>query len=551
MGAINDVFIQNKLSLKTFDEIINHLVNISPYKIENKKILIEIGLLKEYIDIMRDKEPNLILYYSQIHKIIQNIKFLSNMRMNFLEWVKYLFDITKEDLDSISKLNNKIEKIKMKKLTKEYFQNNIKKNIFKSVYFKTLINFGIPPNLRLFIWDIILSVKYNKNKIFNKEEELKEYKNLILKNKSISNPQIEKDVVRTFIKEEEKTPNNIQILKNVLICINSFNKSGYCQGMNYIVAFLLKITNYNEVMTFYFFKNILIDIKGYFEEGLPLLNKNVKIFENYFNNLYPKIYKHFKKHEIINEFYITKWLQTLLTLSLPFEELSIIWDILLIRGFDFIIFICLAFFDFIEDNLLKIKESGDILHYLEKTMNSEGESLIPVNIKFFEQIDEFFIPINEILEKAQEIEKKINNKKNVYELKKSDSHLINMKNNINEIKNSINTSSNLTSSSNLKNNFENKPTFSLFSAKSNTLTNSYQRNNIDNNIMNNQQQKHNYISTKNLETFNFKIKNEINPLLNSNQINNIGYFPNNNNNITPNNYNNRLYYSAKFFSYNS
>ena len=96
------------------------------------------------------------------------------------------------------------------------------------------------------------------------------------------------------------------------------------------------------------------DIKGYFEEGFPLLNKNVEIFESYFSELYPKIYKHFKKHEIINEFYITKWLQTLLTLFLPFEELSIIWDVLLIRGFDFIIFICLAFFDFIEDNLFLI-----------------------------------------------------------------------------------------------------------------------------------------------------------------------------------------------------
>jgi len=546
MGAINDVFIQNKLSLslKTFDEILNFLINKSQNKIQNKKILKEIGFINEYINIISDKEPNLIVYYSRNHKIIQNLKFLIKMRSNFLDWVKCLFDITKEDLDSNVKLNNKIEQIKKNNLTKEYFQNNLKKNLFFSKNINALINCGFPPNMRLFIWDIIISVKYNQNKIFNQEEESKNYKNFLKKIRP--NPQIEKDIHRTFIRDEEKTPNNIQILKNVLNCINSYSQSGYCQGMNYIVAFLLKISNYNEVMTFYFFRNILDDIKGYFEEGFPLLNKNVEIFESYFRELYPKIYKHFKKYEIINEFYITKWLQTLLTLFLPFEELSIIWDVLLIRGFDFIIFICLAFFDFIEDNLLKLKESSDIIHYMEKTMNSKDETLIPVNIKFFEQIDEYIIPINEILEKAQEIEKKIKNKKNI-ESKKSDNQIINLKKSISEIKNNININNNLTSSTKLNNNFNlgNKPTIpiSSFSIKGHFNTN---------NSMNIQQIKPNYYSTKNLGTFNFNINNEINSFQaqnqNINQINNnnINYLQNfNNNNIY-----NRVNYSTKFLSYN-
>ena len=547
MGAINDVFIQNKLSLslKTFDEILNFLINKSQNKIQNKKILKEIGFINEYINIISDKEPNLIVYYSRNHKIIQNLKFLIKMRSNFLDWVKCLFDITKEDLDSNVKLNNKIEQIKQNNLTKEYFQNNLKKNLFFSKNINALINCGFPPNMRLFIWDIIISVKYNQNKIFNLEEESKNYKNFLKKIRP--NPQIEKDIHRTFIRDEEKTPNNLQILKNVLNCINSYSQSGYCQGMNYIVAFLLKISNYNEVMTFYFFRNILDDIKGYFEEGFPLLNKNVEIFESYFSELYPKIYKHFKKHEIINEFYITKWLQTLLTLFLPFEELSIIWDVLLIRGFDFIIFICLAFFDFIEDNLLKLKESADIIHYMEKTMNSKDETLIPVNIKFFEQIDEYIIPINEILEKAQEIEKKIKNKKNI-ESKKSDNQIINLKKSISEIKNNINTNNNLTSNTKLNtNNFNlgNKPTIpiSSFSVKGHFNTN---------NSMDMQQIRPNYYSTKNLGTFNFNINNEINSFQaqnqNINQINNnnINYLQNfNNNNIY-----NRVNYSTKFLSYN-
>ena len=556
MGAINDVFIENKLSLKRFDEFLNYLINISPNKLQNKSILQDIGLIKEYAQIITEKESNLTIYYSNNHKIIKSIKYMNIIRENFLEWIKYLFDITKADSDSIQKLENKINQLKSITLTKEYFQNNIKKYIFNLISINKIINYGIPPNLRIFIWDLILAEKYNNHKIFNYEQELKEYRILLSNNKP--NTQIEKDIHRTFIKEEEQTPNRIQILKNILNCVNNYNNSGYCQGMNYIIGFLLKVTNYNEVMTFYFFKLILKDIKGYFEEGLPLLNKNVIIFENYFSEFYPKIYKHFKKHEIINEFYITKWLQTLLTISLPFEELCIIWDILLIRGFDFIIFICLAFFDFISDNIIKIKESADIINYLEKAMNSEGESLIPVNIKFFEQIDDYIIPINEILEKAQELEKKTNKKnKNIYEIRKSDNQLLDMNfKNLKENKKILAQKNNDFSKSiklelNRTSNNKNIHTLSNF-----PLNNSLNQNTINNNNLILQQKKMyidktikeraNYYSSKNLEAFNFNIKNEISPF--QNQLNNNGYL--NRNYIHPNLLYNRVNYGNKCLTYN-
>ena len=558
MGAINDVFIENKLSLKRFDEFLNYLINISPNKLQNKSILQDIGLIKEYAQIITEKDSNLTIYYSNNHKIIKSIKYMNIIRENFLEWIKYLFDITKADSDSMQKLENKINQLKSITLTKEYFQNNIKKYIFNLISINKIINYGIPPNLRIFIWDLILAEKYNNHKIFNYEQELKEYRILLSNNKP--NTQIEKDIHRTFIKEEEQTPNRIQILKNILNCVNNYNNSGYCQGMNYIIGFLLKVTNYNEVMTFYFFKLILKDIKGYFEEGLPLLNKNVNIFENYFREFYPKIYKHFKKHEIINEFYITKWLQTLLTISLPFEELSIIWDILLIRGFDFIIFICLAFFDFISDNIIKIKESADIINYLEKAMNSEGESLIPVNIKFFEQIDDYIIPINEILEKAQELEKKTNKKnKNIYEIRKSDNQLLDMNfKNLKENKKILAQKNNDFSKStklelNRTSNNKNIHTLSNF-----PLNNSLNQNTINTDNLKLQQKKmyidktikerSNYYSSKNLETFNFNIKNEISPFQNQIYNNNNGYL--NRNYIHPNLLCNRVNYGNKCLTYN-
>ena len=530
MGIMNDIITRDKLSLNKFNEILNDLLK-NP---QNKNILQEIGLLKEFFQVITDKEPDLLIYYSKNHKIVKSIKYLVIMRQNFLEWTKYLFDIDFTNSNSIGDLEQKIKEIKTKNLTKEYFINNIKKNFISNKNFKKLIYYGFPPNLRMFIWEVIINVKYNNNKNFVFDIELEEYKKLILNNKK-QNAQIEKDINRTFIKDEERMANNIKILKNILICIDNYNKSGYCQGMNFIVGFLLKITNYNEVRTFYIFKHILNDIKGYFEEGFPLLNKNVILFQNYFQNSYQKIHKHFKKHEIINEFYITKWLQTLLTLSLPFEELSIIWDILLLHGFDFIVFICLAFFDFIENDIIKLKESADIINYLEKLLNPEGETLFPMNIKFFEQIDEYIIPINEILEKAYELEKKYSNKNNIINNKKiSDNQLLNLKFNNNIVSNNIDVKK-FPSIKNGNNQIKNDNNNNIIESFQNKKFNSL---NININT------RPNYNSTKNLVTYNFSLSQDINfRNQNSAQINNNYMF---NNNINPNgiiyngNYNNNI-----------
>ena len=531
MGIMNDIITRDKLSLNKFNEILNDLLK-NP---QNKNILQEIGLLKEFFQVITDKEPDLLIYYSKNHKIVKSIKYLVIMRQNFLEWTKYLFDIDFTNSNSIGDLEQKIKEIKTKNLTKEYFINNIKKNFISNKNFKKLIYYGFPPNLRMFIWEVIINVKYNNNKNFVFDIELEEYKKLILNNKK-QNAQIEKDINRTFIKDEERMANNIKILKNILICIDNYNKSGYCQGMNFIVGFLLKITNYNEVRTFYIFKHILNDIKGYFEEGFPLLNKNVILFQNYFQNSYQKIHKHFKKHEIINEFYITKWLQTLLTLSLPFEELSIIWDILLLHGFDFIVFICLAFFDFIENDIIKLKESADIINYLEKLLNPEGETLFPMNIKFFEQIDEYIIPINEILEKAYELEKKYSNKNNIINNKKiSDNQLLNLKFNNNIVSNNIDVKK-FPSIKNGNNQIKNDNNNNIIESFQNKKFNSL---NININT------RPNYNSTKNLVTYNFSLSQDINfRNQNSVQINNNNYMFNNN--INPNgiiyngNYNNNI-----------
>ena len=561
MGAI-DAFSQNTLSFSKVAEILNNLISQGGgIQSQNKQVLQEIGLLNEYSYIISDKANNEIVYYSKNNKIIENLIPLKKMRSIFLEWNKYLFDIRNEELANIQLFNMKIESFKSRSLKKDFFQNNIKKYLFKDKAFNKLLNYGIPNKLRFFIWDIVLSEKYNNNHYYNYDQELKEYK--ILLGKKGSDAQIEKDINRTFMKENEQTPNNIQILKNILSCINIYNSSGYCQGMNFIVGYLLKMTNYDEVKTFYIFKNILFDIKGYFEEGLPLLKKNNNLFNINFKELCPKLYKHFQKHDIVNEFWVSKWLQTLFTLSIPFEELTIIWDVLLIRGFDFILYICLAIIEFIEKDLLELKESAEIVSYLEKVLNARD---IPAQKKFFEESNNFIIPLNEVLGRAYDLEKKNvggNDKRPYYDRRKSDSNLVNFKfNNLKELnKNSNNIINKNDEQSIISKKTSESPINKNINSSVNVLN---QKNNLQNpkniaqnNINNNniQDRKIPFYSTKTLETYNFgdlnqnnirgNLQNNGKNLFNKNSSVNLNFAPVQfqyiNNNALPNNMVNQNY----------
>jgi hypothetical protein len=502
MGVYNDLS-ESKLSFSKIQEILNNLITQGGAKSQNRQVLQEIGFLNEYAYVISGKTSNEMIYYSKNHKIIKKFLYSSQIRTNFLAWTKYLFNISDEELNSMQKFNMKIENFKKRTLTKDFFQNNIKKYLFKDKAFNKLLNYGIPNYLRFFIWDIVICERYKNHKYFNYEQELMEYKSILQKNGT--NPQIEKDVNRTFMKDIEQTPKNIQMLRNILNCINKYNPSGYCQGMNFIVGYLLKITNFDEVKTFHIFKNILYDIKGYFEVGLPLLKKNNDLFTKNLKELNPKLFKYFQKHDIVNEFWVGKWLQTLFTLTLPFDELNVVWDVLLIRGFDFILYICLAIADFIEKDILEIKESSDIVGFFDKVLNPNESTLIPVNKKFFEDIDNYIIPLSEILARAYDLEKKNvggNENRPYYDRRKSDSNLVNFK---------LNNLSNLNKNMD-DNNILLKKDSAEASPSSNAPINNLNIGNIQkknmisasyNSEINSGNKKSAFYSTKNLEIFNF------------------------------------------------
>ena len=585
MGAINDAITQNKITFSKIEEIFEILITNNINAANNKEILYNIGLLKEYSYIKAKNASKEFIDISIKNKIVKHFISPLNTKNNFVEWTKIFFDINNDKLDSDSEFSQITENLKKKSLNKEFFQKNIKKYLFKSKLFNNLLTYGIPNNLREFIWDLSIEEKSGNNKYFNYEEEKKNYI-YILKNVKY-NSQIAKDINRTFINESEKTEKNLQKLNNLLHCINKYLDE-YCQGVNFIVGFLLKFTNYNEVKTFYIIKNIISDIKGYFEDDFPLLKKNMNIFDLYFQELYPNLYNHFKKCEVYNEFWVGKWFQTLFTLSLSFNEVCIIWDILIIKGFDFIIYISLALISFFEKELLDLEDSSDILAYLKNALNPKlnPKEMISINKNQFEEGKYNIIPLNIVLDKANTIEKEINENDYLIKRTKSDNTLKKLNSFLskdsNDNHNDFECLSTRESDNSIKHSLSSK--LSVYSSKTENpklLKNKALKNNVNNinnlkenlintslELKNNTISKKSTFSSKSLNTFNFndntnilKPRHSINTDVNNFSVNNLmnsyqinypimnGQYLYYNNNINYNIINNRPIYTNLLIYY--
>lgn len=404
--STNDIFFQN------LERVLKYILSQETNKSQNLSILKEIGLAHQYTSLITTNSKKEMAYISKAHKTIKNYISPSKRKSYFIKWVNLLFDINEEEYCYNRYYNARIQKLRNNVLTKSFFQENVIKNLIINKANINIFKYGIPKYLREFIWEIIVAEKYANKKYINRNEEQKEYNLFInsIKNNKV-NIQIEKDITRTFPEINNLNDNKIQILKKLLIYASSLTKDGYCQGMNFIVGFILRFTNFDEIKSFYFIKYIFPEIKGYFLNGFPLLKKNINIFCKLFSKLYPILNAHFTKNDVFAQFWVGKWFQTLFTLNLPFDELCYIWDLFLIKGFDFAIYISLGIVHYLEKYLLKLEDSSDILMYFMNALNPEKNKAININ-----DIEKYIIPLKKIFLKAFEIEERIKKDKKLNDI---------------------------------------------------------------------------------------------------------------------------------------
>ena len=124
---------------------------------------------------------------------------------------------------------------------------------------------------------------------------------------------IDLDIVRTHF-SNNKTENQLKI-RNILKSIRQAKYNlKYCQGMNYVAAFLLNITN-DEEEAFYLFLSIFdcTDYGKLFVDDLAKLKKYFYVFGRLLNVLLPELDFYLKDNKVDVSYFVSPWLITLFT----------------------------------------------------------------------------------------------------------------------------------------------------------------------------------------------------------------------------------------------
>ena len=303
-------------------------------------------------------------------KLNSNTFTIQNQNMNFENDKKVNYDNLFFNTDKLQK--KKTYDIKLKSLLysikymnikelpnilplNKMYNEKIKRFIYKNILLK-YHDMSVENHIK--IWKILLNFnqikkKYDYNKI---KKEIDQFPNLV-----ISKEIIQLDVLRTYFKKDrqlnrEKTS---YILRATCKETPSIN---YCQGMNYIVAFLLSITE-NEEDTFYLFLSLLIntDYGSLFSDDLEKLKKFFYVFERLINIFLPELYSYFLDNNINVSYFISPWFITLFTDVYPhvsnLTEPKIIlriWDLFLFNGWNSIIKIGISIIKHFENKLLTL-----------------------------------------------------------------------------------------------------------------------------------------------------------------------------------------------------
>jgi len=241
----------------------------------------------------------------------------------------------------------------------------------------------------------------------------------LLSKESSSEEDIKKDLFRTFPKhpyfteiEEAKRNSdrntllsmsehmgNIRLFRILKAIANQCPNVGYCQGMNFVLGFLLVVSGGKECQTFQLFMKLAeapkFKILGFFENGFPLLKLYCFIFYKLLEKKYHKLAAHLKEIGLPDSLWLTKWILTMLIYSFPLEINLRAWDFIIgSQSLFSLIKICLELVKSFEKKIL-IMDSMEIADFFREIIENK-EILI-------DKKSELFIDMEALIKKARKI----------------------------------------------------------------------------------------------------------------------------------------------------
>ena len=298
-------------------------------------------------------------------------------------------------------------------LLNKNFYNNYKTKIIN----ETFKNEKLSLKKRLEIWKILLNIKNIKKKYNNYKILLYTYQKAELNSNISKNIRIIKlDVERTFfnknIDENRKKTGNILELINYL-----YEKIGYCQGMNFLVKFLLNVTEFNEEEVFYIMCGLLenTEFLNNFTHDLEFYQNYFKIFEKLIEIFFPLIFQKMKQYKIEAYFYCPSWFFTLFTgIFQNFNDtenypkcLILIFENFLLNGYLAIFQVGFCLINYYKEKIIQL-DSNNFGEFLTTYLN-QCDIFLNENFNIFKQN---FYDCNEIITKNLliNIDNIINNK---------------------------------------------------------------------------------------------------------------------------------------------
>ena len=379
-------------AVEVLEDFIKHFTNFNFDINESMQLIAEFSLKYKF-------ENSFVTYF--MAELNSNMFTISNR----LDEIEKKVDYTALYFNKKIKLN-KIQDIKIKSLIYSMKYLNLKEMIpiltlnkfsnekIKRILYKNILLKYNEMDIKthISIWKILLNLQKIKKKFNYKKikEEMEKNPNCIPAKEIII-----LDVTRTSFLEDKDQ--NREKIANILKAISKESPNiTYCQGMNYIAAFLLMITD-DEEESFYIFLALLFytDYGTLFKDELEKLKKYFYVFERLINILLPELYFYFKNNNINVNFFISPWFITLFTCAYPYVQdmknpkiLLRIWDLFIFSGWKSIIKIGLSLIKHFESKLLNLTFEN-LLHFLitdlvksEFFSNQNFDKLMFISINF-------------------------------------------------------------------------------------------------------------------------------------------------------------------------
>ncbi|CAM0139986.1 GTPase-activating protein [Umbelopsis sp. WA50703] len=223
------------------------------------------------------------------------------------------------------------------------------------------IQHGIPPALRGMIWQLFAK---------SKDPELEEQYMILLKEDSVYEKAIQKDLSRTFPKHEyfEKDGPGQQALFNVAKAYSLYDTEvGYCQGISFIVGPLL--LNMPEEEAFCLLVRMMkqYNLRGHFTPQMETLHQRLYQFEGLMKEHLPHLHRHLEMQGIRASLYASQWFMTLFAYKFPFTHVYRIYDIVLAEGTEALFRFSLALMERNQETILSLDFDG-LAHFLKNEM---------------------------------------------------------------------------------------------------------------------------------------------------------------------------------------